>query len=372
MSKFSDYTEYARRFSLRHPVISFVGKQVNFWIAANLFLGVIIHLHSLLLNEIQPTPQLAGLDAIVLIAVIFGLVYGTILGLCDYYLDQHFFRKKPLGKIIIFKLVISLILLVTLIALFKYSILPFTDAETRALLLEQNNKFWDIFFLLLVVYYFFMTLTISFINQMNLKYGPGIILPLLFGKYRNPREENRLFMFMDLNASTTIAEKLGHIKYSGFIRDCFSDINAVVSTFNAEIYQYVGDEIIVTWPLNKMLNISTSPDFFFACEQMFDKRKQYYLQYYDTVPSFKAGVHLGKVTAVEIGEIKRDIAYHGDTLNTTARILSLCNTYKKNILISEAVLEYVSSNHLYRIERLGKITLKGKIQEVEIAGIQPA
>jgi adenylate cyclase len=121
-----------------------------------------------------------------------------------------------------------------------------------------------------------------------------------------------------------------------------------------------------------MLNISTSPDFFFACELMFQKRKQYYMQYYDTMPSFKAGVHLGKVTAVEIGEIKRDIAYHGDTLNTAARILSLCNTYQKNILISEAVLEYVSSNHLYRIERLGKITLRGKMQEVEIAGIERA
>ena len=59
---------------------------------------------------------------------------------------------------------------------------------------------------------------------------------------------------MDLNASTTIAEKLGHIKYSEFIRDSFQDINLIVSSFNAEIYQYVGDEIVLTWQIQDGIN----------------------------------------------------------------------------------------------------------------------
>jgi adenylate cyclase len=83
-----------------------------------------------------------------------------------------------------------------------------------------------------------MTMVLYFIIQVNKKYGPGILLPLLLGKYRTPIEEERIFMFMDLRASTTLAEKLGHLKYSAFIRDSFMDINHVVSSFNAEIYQY--------------------------------------------------------------------------------------------------------------------------------------
>ena len=94
------------------------------------------------------------------------------------------------------------------------------------------------------------------------------------------------------------------------------------------------------------------------------------MENYGLVPAFKAGVHLGKVTAVEIGDIKRDIAYHGDTMNTTARILSLCNEYQKNILVSNTVLQYFENDSLYIIERLGKIKLRGKIEEVEIASIQ--
>ena len=95
-----------------------------------------------------------------------------------------------------------------------------------------------------------MTLVISFINQVNKKYGPGVLVPLLLGKYRNPQEEERIFMFMDLKSSTTVAEELGHLKYSSFIRDCFMDINQVLLPFNAQVYQYVGDEIVVTWTVS--------------------------------------------------------------------------------------------------------------------------
>lgn len=93
-----------------------------------------------------------------------------------------------------------------------------------------------------------MSLIINFINQVNKKYGPGVLLPLPLGRYRTPREETRIFMFMDLKSSTATAEKLGHLRYSSFIRDCFSDINEVLFPFRAQVYQYVGDEIVVTWP----------------------------------------------------------------------------------------------------------------------------
>jgi adenylate cyclase len=177
-----------------------------------------------------------------------------------------------------------------------------------------------------------MTLLISFINQVNKKYGPGVLLPLLFGRYRTPKEEERIFMFMDLKSSTATAEKLGHLKYSSFIRDCFSDINEVLFPSRAQVYQYVGDEIVVAWPEHAGLKYYFCINFYFACKNQFSLRAQYYLTNYGLVPEFKAGLHSGMVTAVEIGELKRDIAYHGDTLNTAARIQSVYNEYGKSLL----------------------------------------
>jgi adenylate cyclase len=79
---------------------------------------------------------------------------------------------------------------------------------------------------------------------------------------------------------------------------------------------------------------------------------------------------MGKVTAVEVGEIKRDIAYHGDTLNTTARIQSICNENNKYFLTSGYVLENSDVEKYYNTESLGMMVLKGKKQAIEIISIE--
>jgi len=189
------------------------------------------------------------------------------------------------------------------------------------------------------------------------------------GKYRNPKEEERAFLFMDLKSSTSIAEALGHLKYSAFIRDSFMDINSVLSTHYARIYQYVGDEIVLTWTIEEGLKNFSCIRFFFACETKFKNRANYYLKQYGQVPEFKAGLHMGKVMAVEVGDIKRDIAYHGDTLNTAARIQSVCNKYNKKFLASMYVLETIGLQKYYETELIGMVELKGKSQPVEIGSI---
>ena len=65
-------------------------------------------------------------------------------------------------------------------------------------------------------------------------------------------------MFLDLKSSTTHAEQLGHIKYSQLIQDCFYELTEVVTRREAQIYQYVGDEIVLTWPYEKGIKNKSS------------------------------------------------------------------------------------------------------------------
>ena len=109
------------------------------------------------------------------------------------------------------------------------------------------------------------------------------------------------------------------------------DINHILNSFNAQVYQYVGDEIVLTWTVNDGLKSFSCIRFYFACEKKFMDRNKYYTDNYGSVPHFKAGLHMGRVTAVVIGEIKRDIAYHGDTLNTAARIISVWNDFGEKV-----------------------------------------
>ena len=368
MAKKFEYTTLAHRYTARFPVLTFVGIQANFWIIANLLLAVMLNLHS---HIIGPYGLPAGrFGSTLLIALSLGILYGAALGLTGYYLDRKVFRKLSLGKIILVKALGSLALLVLLLWILRFVFFDSIIAPSlRSSGITWSEDSWKYLFYLLLVYYSFMTLLISFINQVNKKYGPGILLPLLLGRYREPKEEDRIFMFMDLKASTTIAEQLGHLKYSSFVRDCFSDINEVLYPFRAQVYQYVGDEIVVTWPENEGLKNHFCITFYFACKRQFQNRTTYYMANYGILPDFKAGAHTGTVTTVEIGEVKRDIAYHGDTLNTASRIQSVCNEYGRSFLVSKVLLDKVGLHPNMQIQELGTILLKGKTTGVALASV---
>jgi adenylate cyclase len=301
---------------------------------------------------------------------VLGVIYGLSLGISEYYLDRNFFRKLSLGKVILIKALGSLTLLFVLLFLLRFALLDLLIAlSLNGQVTMLSDESWKYSFYLLLIYCTFITLIINFVNQVNKKFGPGVLAPLMLGRYRNPREEERIFMFMDLKSSTTIAEKLGHLKYSAFIRDCFADINKVLFPFRAQVYQYVGDEIVVTWPAHIGLKNHFCIRFYFACTRQFQNKVEYYTTNYGLLPEFKAGIHMGMVTAVEIGEIKKDIAYHGDTLNTAARIQAICNEYKRNFLASEYLIEKIGADQSMKTEVLGQIELRGKTKKVGIASI---
>ncbi len=363
-----DYTTAARRFWARFPALAYLSIQAGFWIMANLLLGIIMHLQALRINEVAQMPGLSLLKPIIHVAIIFGFLYGIIFGLPSFYLGKTYYRNKPLGAVLILDAALSLIILMGLLTFVRFTLVNLLMPnynETYPL----NNRSWEYFLAIVVVYFFFMTLLINFIIQINKKYGPGVLVPLLLGKYRQPREEERIFMFMDLKSSTTHAEQLGHLRYSAFIRDSFMDINHVVPFFDADIYQYVGDEIVLSWRIEHGIRKATCIRLYFACRDAFTKRAPYYLEQYGMLPEFKAGVHGGKVTAVEIGDIKRDIAYHGDVLNTSARIQALCNQFNQQLIVSTELLGKIQLPDTLETEPLGSVLLKGKEESIGINGI---
>ena len=366
MSKKIDYTATAQRFSARFPFLTYLSIQINFWVMANALLAIIMHLQTLSIGDTFHLTKISRLPPVLLVCIALGILYGISLGSADYYFDRKL-RKQSLGRILLFKTFLSVSVLVLLFVLLRFVLFDLFLAPQ--MVSSLSPKAWGYIFYILLIYYFFMTVLINFINQVNKKYGPGVLVPLLLGKYSVPKEEERIFMFMDLKSSTSIAEKLGHIKYSEFIRDSFMDINRELLPFRAEVYQYVGDEIVVTWRVPDGLKDFSCIRFFFASEKHFSERAEYYTKNYGCLPHFKAGLHMGKVTVVEIGDIKRDIAYHGDTLNTTARIQSVCNEYNKKFLVSEYLLEKIDANRRLKTEALGMIQLRGKTSSIGIASL---
>jgi len=206
----------------------------------------------------------------------------------------------------------------------------------------------------------------QFYAEVSESVGQGVLNNFFIGKYHTPTEEERIYMFLDMKSSTTIAEKLGHVKYFGMLREYYADLSEPIVRYSGEIYQYVGDEVVVTWKLKNGLRDNNCIECFYAMKQSLISNVAKYSEAFGVVPSFKAGFHSGAVTTGEIGVIKRDIIFTGDVLNTTARIQSLCNTYDVDILISGELIKKLSLPARYQIKSLGDNELKGRNEKIEL------
>ena len=223
--------------------------------------------------------------------------------------------------------------------------------------------------LVILLIFVFQIILLNFILQSIEVMGDYNIIRFLTGKYRTPVPENRAFMFLDLRSSVQHAEKLGNVLYSELIRDCFRELNYLVSKFEAEIYQYVGDEIVLTWQTSVAQHNNNILGIFFAFDQALQKKSDHYLNKYGIIPEFKAGCNAGEVTAVEIGVIKRDIAYHGDVINTSSRVQDMCNVLHHNLLITSSIINNEIPLKGVEIKSVGRHNLKGKGSETELFSV---
>lgn len=223
-------------------------------------------------------------------------------------------------------------------------------------------------FYVILIYFFIVGILIEIFYDVDSKLGKGVFVKLLLGRYFKPKEVERIFLFMDLKSSTHYAEKLGHFKYSRLIQDCFKDLTCAVKKNRAEIYQYVGDEAVLIWKVKQGLKENRCLKLFFDFRKTIESRKNYYQKEYGMLPIFKAGAHIGKVMLAEVGELKSEIAYHGDAINTAARIQAQCNSYRSKLLISIDLLEKLDNDNgeLDGFINLKPVLLSGKEIPVEI------
>jgi adenylate cyclase len=207
---------------------------------------------------------------------------------------------------------------------------------------------------------------VNFIRQVNRVLGQRALLDFLTGRYHGPVEEERVFMALDLKAAAQIAAALGHRRYHEFLNDFFFDITPAIVESRGEIHQYVGDEVVVTWPKRGDAAPADSVYCYFRIAAAVARTAHTYEEKYGFVPEFKAGLHYGPVVTGFIGDVKRDIVFHGDTVGTAARIKAECATVNKNLLLSGDLLKNITLSGSLTPERMGRIRMKGKEKEIEL------
>lgn len=366
-----DYTTTARRVAFKYPVLNTIGTQVNFWIIAFFLLNLVLYFFSLATR--LDIPMAKDPLPFFFISLLLSFAFGVCTGTAEYYIFNRIALKKSIGFSIVGKgfsyIAIMTILFFTMrITFFEFIIDLRFSPEERAQMLAPETSIYT--YLTIIIYTLAMGMVISFIVQINSKFGPGVLIPILLGKYIEPKQEERIFMFLDLKSSTAIAEKIGHMKYSQMIRDCFIDINAIAKKHQAEIYQYVGDEVVLTWKTQALSEKLRVIECYYDTKFLFEAKQEYYLEKYGLLPEFKAGAHLGTVTAVEVGSIKREVAYHGDTMNVTSRIEGKTGEFSANLLVSKTLADTIQWDDRYSATPIVSVYLTGRQKPITILDVR--
>ncbi|MBN1117003.1 MAG: adenylate/guanylate cyclase domain-containing protein [Bacteroidales bacterium] len=297
------------------------------------------------------------------------LIYSTSLSVLfsffDFIFTDRILRFSPSRFIIVFRIIAYLTIAIIIILYTEFSTENkfFEGIKTNGFK-ELSSKI-DLSALRFLAFFLLCSFFNNFISSVIKRIGRSNFWLWSIGLLNKPREVERIFMFIDMKSSTTIAEKIHHKKFSHLVQDVFMDM-AIVDNYLGEIYQYLGDGAIISWSLKNGTKNQNCIQFFYSFTRIIEKRSRYYQRKYGLTPGFKAGIHVGKVMVLQVGKIRRDISYNGDALNTTARIESKCGELKKDLLISGALYHMLDENPKFKFKHIDTTKLKGKTKATDI------
>jgi adenylate cyclase len=199
--------------------------------------------------------------------------------------------------------------------------------------------------------------------------GFGTLKNLLTGRYVQPKREQRVFLLIDMKNSTGLAERLGAIRFHELLNLFFGDIADAALECEAEIHKYVGDEAILTWDGDAALKDGACLSCPFVAQDAIASHGELYRRRFGAVPEFRAALHYGEIVAGEIGDVRREIAYIGDTLNVAARLLDSAKQLERSVLVSTDLLERAPLPAGIVVEPLATLAVRGREAPLGVAAL---
>jgi adenylate cyclase len=221
-----------------------------------------------------------------------------------------------------------------------------------------------------VLFSFAAVLAVRFVDDINHMLGQNVLLDFVTGRYYRPRLEQRVFLFIDIEGSTALAERLGALAFHRLVNRFVVDISAPIVTAHGEIHRYVGDELIATWKLPVGIEDAHCVRGCFAALERLAALRPLYLRDFGAPVTCRAGLHCGPVVTGEMGSVKKEIAFLGDTVNTTARINEFCRQTGDRVIASAALVDLVELPPGIAKRALGDLRLRGKGSNVALYALE--
>jgi adenylate cyclase len=200
--------------------------------------------------------------------------------------------------------------------------------------------------------------------------GHEVLLGIFTGRYLTPRAENRVFLFADLAGSTALAERLGDLAFHRYLDDLFCELAEPIARHRGRIYRYVGDEVIVTWKdRGDGRAVADALACVRACQALTRRRARHFDTAYGAPPRLRYALHAGPVVTGKMGDMKREIVFLGDTVNTAARLEETARRHDCDLVVSDAVLSRLEGAPELPARPLPQAAIRGKAERVAVYAI---
>jgi adenylate cyclase len=199
--------------------------------------------------------------------------------------------------------------------------------------------------------------------------GERTLRDVVFGRYHRSRTEERFFLFVDIAGSTPLAERIGPGAVHRFLGDVFRLASDPIDEYRGEVYQYVGDEIVITWTVAEGRDGARPVACFFAIEEALARAAPEFQREFGAVPGLRAALHGGPVVTGEVGGSRRAIVYHGDVMNTTSRIEQATRDLERQFLVSGDAMERLADLGGFSLDDLGLQRLRGRTGAVHVYAV---
>jgi len=287
--------------------------------------------------------------------LVSGAIIGSLISVAEFRIRSRWaeaIRRMPVAVEFLTRSAAYGIILVTI---------PFVTASIVGILTQTPGDASSIFSAGPLALSAAFSLAVNFVLILRGLLGPRVLSSLVTGRYHQPQDENRIVLFLDLIGSTRIAEAIGDKRFHRLLNQVFFDATDAVIEANGEIYRYVGDEIIVTWPFPPGPIDPACLACVFAIEGAMARRKQRYLKEFGVEPRMRGALHAGHLIVGEMGDVKREIVMLGDTMNTTAKIEDVCRRTGQRYIASAVVVERIAALPPgIHTRSLGPVAIPGK------------
>ena len=268
---------------------------------------------------------------------------------------RRLWRRLPLGQAVLLRTVLYALLIVGVYLAVSAMFSPWIPwSLQREMLLPMLG--------ITVASMLFWSTVIGLVRLIGFR----VLGNLFLGRYHRPFEEERIFLFLDLAGSTTMAERIGHLRYHSFLHDFIEDIEDPLIEHGGDVYQYVGDEVVVTWPIKDPRSNGRCIACHFAIVDAIERARHRYEGAYGAAPSFRTGIHCGRVVSGEIGNQRKQVVFVGDVVNIASRAQAEAKARGMDLIVSGTLLVRIELPPGFEARPLGAVRPKGKEQAIEL------